>query len=85
MKKLIDRWKNDPIWRLRWERIALWLFSENEEIDTVEDMEYTPDGYLDLRGFPLHSFVDIQDWEISKIKNLKKLIFHMLILADDLC
>lgn len=62
MKKLIDRWKNDPIWRLRWERIALWLFSENEEIDTVEDMEYTPDGYLDLRGFPIHLFIDIQEY-----------------------
>ncbi len=61
-KKLIERWRDDPVWKLRWERIALWLFSENEEIDAVEDMEYTPDGYLDLRGFPINSFVDIQEY-----------------------
>ncbi len=61
-KKIIERWKNDPIWKQRWERIALWIFSENEIIDTVEDMEYTSNGYLDLRGFPLNIFIAIQEY-----------------------
>lgn len=61
-KKIIERWKNDPIWKQRWERIALWIFSENEIIDTVEDMEYTSNGYLDLRGFPLNVFIAIQEY-----------------------
>lgn len=61
-KKIIERWKNDPVWKQRWERIALWIFSENEIIDTVEDMEYTSNGYLDLRGFPLNVFIAIQEY-----------------------
>lgn len=69
-KKLIDRWKNDPVWRLRWERIALWIFSENEVIDTVEDMEYTTDGYMDLRGFPFDLFVDIEEYTDSQRADL---------------
>ena len=54
-KKIIERWRNDPVWKLRWERIALWIFSENEIIDIAEDMEYTQNGYLDLRGFPFNA------------------------------
>ena len=55
-KKIIERWRNDPVWKLRWERIALWIFSENEILDIAEDMEYTSNGYLDLRGFPFNAF-----------------------------
>lgn len=76
-KALLDRWKNDAIWKRKWEQIALWIFSENEVIDTVEDMEYTPDGYLDLRGFPINLFIDIQEYTnfqradlIQKIRGL---------------
>ena len=61
-KKIIERWKNDPAWKHRWERIVLWIFSENETIDIVEDMEYTSNGYLDLRGFPLDVFIAMQEY-----------------------
>ena len=67
-KALMDRWKNDPIWKHKWEQIALWLFSTNEEFDKTEEMEYTPDGYLDLRGFPLNWDIEIQEYtDLSKI------------------
>lgn len=67
-KALMDRWKNDSIWKRKWEQIALWLFSASEEIDKAKGMEYTSDGYLDLRGFPLNWDIDIQDYtDLSKI------------------
>lgn len=67
-KALMDRWKNDPIWKHKWEQIALWLISASEEFDKTEGMEYTSDGYLDLRGFPLNWDIDIQDYtDLSKI------------------
>jgi len=67
-KALLDRWKNDAIWKHKWEQIALWLFSTSEEIDKIEGMEHTSDGYLDLRGFRLNWDIDIQDYSIlSKI------------------
>lgn len=34
-------------------------------------MEYTPDGYLDLRGFPMNTFVDIQEYtNLQRVVNL---------------
>lgn len=69
-KKIIERWRNDPVWKLKWERIALWIFSENEVIDIVEDMEYTSNGYLDLRGFPLNVFVAVQEYTNLHIDEL---------------
>ena len=69
-KNLIERWRNDPAWRHRWERIALWIFGGSEVIDIIEDLEYTPDGYLDLRGFPINSFVDIQEYTNLQRANL---------------
>lgn len=53
---LVERWKSDAKWKQRWEHIARWLFGNNEAMDMAEEMEYTSDGYLDLRGFPM-------DWE----------------------
>ena len=60
-KKIIERWRNDPAWKLRWERIVLWIFSEDEIVDIAEDMEYTPNGYLDLRGFPFNAYIAVQE------------------------
>lgn len=61
-KKIIERWRSDPVWKLRWERIALWIFSENEILDIAEDMEYTSNGYLDLGGFPFNAFIAVQEY-----------------------
>ena len=61
-KKIIERWRNDPAWKLRWERIALWIFREDEIIDTAEDMEFTSNGYLVLRGSPFNAFIAVQEY-----------------------
>ena len=48
---LIKRWENDSVWKCRWEHIVSWLFGKNEENNWLNELEYTSDGYWDLRGF----------------------------------
>jgi uncharacterized protein YjbI with pentapeptide repeats len=63
-KLLSERWKKDAIWRHRWECIIQWLYSTsaNEDIDATIEMEYTADGYLDMRGFPFYNGINFAEY-----------------------
>lgn len=69
-KILIERWKNDTVWRRRWECIASWMFGVNEDDGWMEEVGYTEKGYLDLRGFPISLHVDLKEYTYLKKEEL---------------
>lgn len=69
-KLLLERWKNSVIWKQRWERIVLWMYSTDENMDMAIEMEYTSDGYLDMRGFPFYNGIDFMEYTDIKYENM---------------
>ena len=55
--KLTERWKNDSLWREKWE-IVMKCFLSSENIGKFDDSYYLPNGYLDLRGFDFNKRMD---------------------------
>lgn len=69
---LIKRWENDTVWKCRWEHIVSWLFGKNEENNWLNELEYTSDGYWDLRGFSINFDVDFKKYTDRKKEDLMK-------------
>jgi len=75
--KLTERWKNDSLWREKWE-IVMKCFLSSENIGKFDNSYYLPNGYLDLRGFDFNERVDFAKYTDKDYSSLIRETFGII-------
>jgi len=75
--KLTERWKNDSLWREKWE-VVMKCFLSSENIGKFDNSYYLPNGYLDLRGFDFNERVDFAKYTDKDYSSLIRETFGII-------